>query len=134
MATSAETVMRTIVEIFSTGDLDAVSSVVAPGYVDHQGLGDGEITGPDGFKRVVEAARNDLADLRAIVQDFFVEAHGVAARLRWQGVGPSGDTITRETIDVLRVEAGRAVEHWGAQLCASVEPAGERAGKGGRCR
>jgi hypothetical protein len=34
-----------------------------------------------------------------------------------------GEAITRETIDILRVEQGRAFEHWGAQLWVSVGPA-----------
>jgi predicted ester cyclase len=111
-----EIAIRTIVEIFTTGDLDNVNSVVADNYVDHQGLQDIEIRGQDGFRQVVEAARGSLRDLNVAINDLLIDREKVAARLRWQGTSGAGHEITRETIDILRIEKGRMVEHWGAEL------------------
>jgi hypothetical protein len=44
--TDSEAGTRAILNFFATGDLD-VSSAVADEYVDHQGLGDIEIRGPN---------------------------------------------------------------------------------------
>jgi hypothetical protein len=57
--TEAEALTRTIVEIFDTGAFALIPSAIAHGYVDHQGLGEQEIRGPDGFREVVEEARRD---------------------------------------------------------------------------
>jgi predicted ester cyclase len=113
--TDAEAATRTIVDNFARGDLDAISSAVAEEYVDHQGLGDIETRGPSGFRQVVEAVRRD-ADVRVTIQDIVAAKDKAAVRLRWRGVNPSGRTVTRETLDLLRFVEGRLVEHWGAQL------------------
>ena len=55
---SARAVMRSMVAMFDTGDVGAAASIVSPDYVDHQGLGTGEIVGVDGFCRVVSVARS----------------------------------------------------------------------------
>lgn len=39
----------------------------------------------------------------------------VAVRLRWVGTKPSGEVDERETIDIVRVVDGQAVEHWGGR-------------------
>ena len=52
---SPSVVLRSMVEMFDTGDVTAAASVVSPDYVDHQGLGAGEIYGVDGFCRVVRS-------------------------------------------------------------------------------
>jgi ketosteroid isomerase-like protein len=106
---------RAIVAIFATGDLDAVSSAVAEDYVDHQGLGEIEIRGQDGFRQVVGAVQK-YADVRVTIEDLVASGDKAAVRLRWHGVNESGRTVTRETLDLLRFADGRLVEHWGAQI------------------
>jgi predicted ester cyclase len=112
---AAEAVMRAMLAMFATGDVAAVADVVADEYHDHQGLNGVEIHGTDGFCRVVEVARASMLDLTITVEDLVADDERVAARIRWQGRSPSGDAVDRETIDLLRVSAGRAVEHWGAR-------------------
>lgn len=41
--TEAEALTRKIVEIFDIGAVDLILSVIAPEYVDHQGLGGGMV-------------------------------------------------------------------------------------------
>jgi hypothetical protein len=43
--------MHAIVEVFNTGNVDAVPSLFADDYVDHQGLEGIEIRGPKAFAR-----------------------------------------------------------------------------------
>lgn len=99
--------------MFSTADLSGVDSIIAVGYIDHQGLEGIEIRGPEGFSRVVRAARSALPDLQVDIEDLIAEGDRVVARLRWRGTQSTGERIERETIDIVRVANGQAVEHWG---------------------
>jgi SnoaL-like polyketide cyclase len=111
----AEALTRKIVEIFDTGAFDLIPSLIAPEYVDHQGLGEKEIRGPDGFRQVVEAVRRDEG-VHVTVEDLVADEERAAVRLRWYGVNQAGVVVTRETLDMLRFANGRLVEHWGSQL------------------
>lgn len=102
--------------MFAAGDLSGVHAVIAAGYVDHQGLPGIEIRGQEGFCRVVRAARSGFADLRVEIEDLVAEGDRVVARLRWRGTQSNGDKMDRETIDIVRVVNGQAVEHWGMRL------------------
>ncbi|HEX7133003.1 MAG TPA: ester cyclase [Iamia sp.] len=106
-------VMRAMVAAFATG---VVADVVHPDYLDHQGL-DGErpLRGPEGFARVVEVARRAYAELDVTIVDLVEGPDRAAARIAWRGVRATGEITERETIDIVRVEDGRAVEHWGGR-------------------
>jgi predicted ester cyclase len=111
---AATDVMRAMVAAFDTGDVTQIEEVVHPEYLDHQGLpGERPITGVDGFIHVVGVARKGYTELSVTVEDLIDGADRVAARLAWNGVRLSGETTRRETIEIVRVESGRAVEHWG---------------------
>ncbi len=66
-----------IVEMFATGDLVQLNEVIAPGYLDHQGLGGVEIRGQHGFRQVVTAARTGLPNLRVVIDDLIAEGDKV---------------------------------------------------------
>jgi predicted SnoaL-like aldol condensation-catalyzing enzyme len=118
--TEAEALTRKIVEIFDVGAVDLIPSLIAPEYVDHQGLGEQEIRGPDGFREVVEAARRHER-VHVTVVDLVADEERAAVRLRWYGVNQAGVVVTRETLDMLRFANGRLVEHWGSQLFRQEE-------------
>jgi ketosteroid isomerase-like protein len=111
---TAEAVMRKMIEMFATGDVSAVGAVISDEYHDHQGLQGEAVWGPDGFRRVVDTARSGTVGLRVTIADLIADAESAAARLRWRGVSPTGKPVDRETIDIVRVRDGKAVEHWGA--------------------
>ncbi len=111
----AAAVLKAMVAMLSTGDLSDLEATVHHGYLDHQGLGGMPVYGPSGFAAVVAAARRGYERLEVVVEDLFEEPDRVAARLRWQGVRPSGETVERETVEIVRIEDGRAFEHWGGR-------------------
>jgi ketosteroid isomerase-like protein len=111
----AEAAARAVIDILATGDLDAVSSLVAEDYIDHQGLGDAEIRGLRGFRRVV-AAVQESSDVRVTIEDIVAAEDKAALRLGWHGINRAGRTVTLETLDLLRFADGRLIEHWGAEL------------------
>ena len=104
--------------MFATGDTSAARTVLSAKYLDHQGLGEGDLSGPGGFQRVVMVARSGYDELDVRIEDLLIDGDRVAARLRWTGTR-SGRNVARETIDILRVQDGKAVEHWGARLWVS---------------
>ena len=113
--------MQSMVRAFATGDVSNVDALVAETYLDHQGLGEGAMRGPAGFRQVVAAARSALTNLEVTIEDLIAEGDRVAARLRWHGTQASdGATVDRETIDIVRFAHGQAVEHWGIQLWSAM--------------
>jgi predicted ester cyclase len=113
---SAKFVMRAMVEMFDTGDDGRAEAIVSAHYVDHQGLGTGEILGVDGFRHVVRVARSGYTELDVVIEDLIADGDRVVARLTWRGTRPDGELVHRETIDIVRVESGLAIEHWGSRI------------------
>ena len=111
---NAEHVMRRMIEMFATGDVSALAAVVSDEYYDHQGLDGVAVRGTEGFRTVVEAARAGTLGLNVTIADLIADGDRAVARLQWRGVSPTGETVDRETIDIVRTRDGRAVEHWGA--------------------
>ncbi len=107
--------MEAMVAMFNTGDLSDVEAAVHTDYVDHQGLDGEPVQGVAGFARVVFAARGRYQSLRVTIEALIEESERVAARLRWQGVRISGEVVDRETLEIVRIEGGKAVEHWGGR-------------------
>ena len=110
-----------ITKMFSTGDTSTAAAVFAPNYLDHQGLGE-PVKGPGAFEDVVAAARRSYDELAVRIVDAVAEGDKIAVRLRWNG-RRGGKEVVRETIDLLRLENGKVVEHWGSRLWTSEESA-----------
>lgn len=109
-------VLLRMLEMFATGDLEAAPATVAEDYRDHQGPTQAPVRGVNGFCEVVRAARSSFVELDVWPEALMTEGDQVTARLHWQGVLPTGVTIDRETMEVIRVAEGLAVEHWGEQV------------------
>lgn len=104
-------VMRAMVAAFATGEIDGLEAFVDVSYLDHQGLPHiRPIEGVDGFRHV---ARSGYVELSVEIADLIERTDRCAARLIWRGVRPSGENVERQTLEFIRVESGRAVEHWG---------------------
>ena len=112
----ATAVMEAMVAMFASGDPSEASASVDEAYLDHQGLGAGPLHGVDGFAFVVRANFASYRHLEVRIEDLFASGDRVAARITWVGRRSNGEHTTRETIDILRVSGGRAIEHWGAAV------------------
>ncbi|MYD28365.1 MAG: ester cyclase [Dehalococcoidia bacterium] len=110
--------MHLMVQFFNTGDLSALPSVVATDYVDHQGVGQGPLLGPDGFAGVVRLSRDRHPELSVDIDELHVAGDVVVAKLNWSEPKPRGTEqhTYRRTIEVVRFAEGLAVEHWGERL------------------
>lgn len=112
---AATEVLEAMVAMFASGDPSAAATVVAEDYLDHQGLGAGLIRGADGFAHVVRTNHAAYEHQQVSIEDLFGVRHRAVARIRWRGRRRDGEDVDRETIDIVRVVEGRAVEHWGAR-------------------
>jgi hypothetical protein len=111
-----------MVTAFATGDILDCHEYVSASYVDHQGRGGLPLHGLEGFRQVVGAAhRTTKPELS--VEDLVTSETRAVARLRWRFI-PSGEgsVVERETIEIVRVEKGQAVEHWGAESWSRTLP------------
>jgi len=65
MPNSHRTLVESIVHMFATGDTSAAGAVLSATYLDHQGLGEGDVAGPDEFRRVArEMCREGVDTLK----------------------------------------------------------------------
>lgn len=114
-ATAPTGVLKAMVAMFASGDPSDAAAIVAEDYVDHQGLGEGQLKGVEGFALVVRTNHAAYKDQEISIADVFGVEDRVVARIRWRGHQLNGEHVDRETIDIIRVVDGRAVEHWGAR-------------------
>ncbi len=111
-----------MVAAFATGDTHDCHEYVSASYLDHQGRGGEPLHGPDGFQEVVRAARRSTTP-QLKIEDVIADETRAVARIRWRFTPPGqGDPVERETIEIIRVESGEAVEHWGAEAWSRTLP------------
>lgn len=111
---------RLIEECFAGGNLDIADEIIAPGAVDHQAP-PGVAQGAEGFKQVISMFRSGFPDLQVTVDQMIAEGDTVAARFtmsgthqgEFMGIPPTGKRMEITGIDVVRIENGKMVEHWG---------------------
>ncbi len=116
---SIKAATKKIIEMLNTGDLTEVEALFSAEYVDHQRPAWLDAAGIEEFKQVVLGARASLPNLHVTIEALIAEGDTAVARLHWQSAHPAGKIIDRETIDMLRFEDGKAVEHWGAEAWAT---------------
>jgi len=133
-------VRRLIDEGFSQGNLDVCDELIADEIVEHQDYGPGHAPGAAGVKAVVTSLRRAFSDFTLEIEDVVVAGDTVWTRNvatgtndgPYMGYPPTGRSFRIHVFDVMRVFAGRVVEHWGVpdrlgvlrQLGAIAPPVG----------
>jgi predicted ester cyclase len=122
IASTPERVVRQLIdEGFSEGRLAVVDALVAPTMKERQARGPGHPDGPAGVKAVIASLRGAFGDFRLAIQDIAVAGSTVWTRNLatgihrgpFRGIAPTGRPISILVFDVMRVENGQVVEHWG---------------------
>jgi steroid delta-isomerase-like uncharacterized protein len=121
MSEQNKAVARQALEVFGSGDLDALDELIAADAVDHDSQNpNAHIHGPEGSKRTISMYRTAFPDLRMKVEDQIAEGDKVVTR--WTAIGTHGgdlpglpasgnkSTVTGIAID--RFEDGKIVEAW----------------------
>jgi predicted ester cyclase len=119
MKVSNEAIYRRLIEEgFNQGNLAVVDELMAPGAREHQrGAGDGI----EGAKKTIMYLRSAFPDFKITIDEVVVSGDKVWARQRGGGTNlgsfaghpPSGRKAFTDVIDVVRIEDGKIVEHWG---------------------
>jgi predicted ester cyclase len=122
MTDSTEAVVRRLIEEgFNAGDLDVADELTSPDLVEHQEFGPGHAPGAEGVRAIIVSLKRAFSDFHLAIGDLVVE--GDTAWLRMSATGtndgsfmghpPTGRAMRADVFDVIRVEDGRMVEHWG---------------------
>jgi predicted ester cyclase len=111
--------VRRLIEVgFGEGDVDVLDELMATDVVEHQR---GNRSGIEGAREVVRTLHRWMADFSLTVEDAAVSGDVVWTRNRGRGVNtgsvmgnaPTGKAVEIDVIDIVRLEGGRVVEHWG---------------------
>jgi predicted ester cyclase len=117
-AENRELLARYVAEVWDAADPDAVRRFAGPGYRRHTSAGPLDI---DAQVQRLVALRAAFPDMTLTIDDVVVEGDRVAFRgtLRgthrgeFLGVPATGRTVAVAIMDIIRVEGGLIVEHWG---------------------
>lgn len=117
---SRELATRFTEESWDRSDVRVLDELLAEDFVDHDPA-PGQGPGREGYKQAAAVYFNAFSDFRVRNEDVIAEDD--KAVLRWtargrhtgplMGIPPTGREVTLRGIDVIRVEGGRIVEHWG---------------------
>jgi predicted ester cyclase len=117
MLSNQDVLRRVIEEGFNNGHYDALDSLFAPDYQEHQfGLS----TSLDGFKRDIAYLRAAFPDFHLTIEDMVEDGDQVWIRMTARGTNhgplmgpPTHKSMEITVFDTCRFENGRIVEHWG---------------------
>jgi predicted ester cyclase len=118
----AERVFRRLIdEGFNAGDLDVADVVTSPDVAEHQDFGPNHPPGAEGVRAVIASLKRAFPDFHLEIQDIAVAGDTVWARLvatgthdgPFMGHAPTGRRIRADVFDVVHVQDGRIVAHWG---------------------
>ena len=107
-------------EVFSAGKIDVVDELVAEDVVEHEEF-PGIPPGREGMKQFVRMIKDGFPDLSFTPQDVIAAGDRVVARVRitgthrgeFIGIAATNKNVDVQAIDILRLENGKVVEHWG---------------------
>jgi steroid delta-isomerase-like uncharacterized protein len=122
MAKGSGLIERFYNEVIGDGNTDLIDEIAAEDIVDHEEGFPGQPDGREGVHFFVNAIRTAFPDIRPkstepVLVDGDLEAgrtvvtgthHG-----ELMGVPATGKTVEFEGIDIIRVQDGKVVEHWG---------------------
>jgi steroid delta-isomerase-like uncharacterized protein len=112
-------VRRLVEEAQARGNLHVIDELISSDFVDHSAW-PGIPVNREGVKQIFGMFQAALADLQVIIHDQIAEDDRVATRKTLRGthqgnllgVPPSGNVITIEVIDILRLKDGQITDHW----------------------
>jgi predicted ester cyclase len=111
-------VRRLIARGFSEGAADVVDEVMVPGCIEHQR---GNKPGAEGAKQVISTLHTWFSEFELTIEDITARDDMVWSRNVARGVNtgsimgfpPTGKSVQVDVFDVVRLENGKVVEHWG---------------------
>ena len=119
---------RLVEEVFNQGNVGLADEIMAADFVEHEEMPPGTPPGREGNKAATTMLRSAFPDFKATIDDMVAEGDKVALRLTWSGtqegefmgLPPSGNRFSIAVFDILRLEDGKIVEHWGSMDVAGM--------------
>ena len=143
MSDHNKAIVRRFIERYQTAADDrAFADIMHPDVLDHS-RPDGIAPGAEGVRQQFDGFRRAFPDFRATILDMVAEGDMVVTRKAFHGthrgelmgIPPTGREVEFNVIDIVRVEDGRIVEHWGVVdrlgLMQQLGVLGEPAAAGG---
>ena len=108
-------------ELFRTGDVDLMDSVLAENVVQHISGQPPEAQSLEGFKQLLPTLPQAFPDVLFEVENLMAEGDMVAFRLIWTathqgeffGIPPTGTRATVTEMHMFRIADGKVVDRWG---------------------
>jgi predicted ester cyclase len=112
---------RSFMAGMARGDTTVVDSFVAENFVEHQQM-PGMQPGPAGLKAMIVGWHAAFPDMQMTITDMAADSDKVwvhstmsgTMKGPMMGMKPTGKTFQAEAFDLVRIENGKAVEHWGS--------------------
>jgi len=117
-----ERTAQRFLDLWFTGNTEGIEEIVAENFVSHMSMPGVSSTGIQQLKDLVAKASTAFTENRTEDMHLIAEGDRVVMHYRWKGVnsGAMGEgmpatnkPIDVHTVDVLRFEKGKVVEHWG---------------------
>lgn len=113
--------VRQFYDRLNQGDVAAIDQYVSADFIEHEESLPGIPPGREGVKAFFSVMRGAFPDMQVTIEDMVAEGDRVAVRGTWRGtheaefldVPATGRQVVFSGIDIIRFEAGLAVEHWG---------------------
>ena len=114
-------ISRFVEELFNQGNMSLANELLAPDFVEREQLPPGVPDGREGVKALTSMLRSAFPDFKATIEDMVAEGDKVVVRMTWSGthkgefmgIPASGKSVSIGVIDIIRVNKGKLVEHWG---------------------
>jgi steroid delta-isomerase-like uncharacterized protein len=108
-------------EVINNRNLAVMDELAAPDLIDHEELPPGVPPGREGAKQFFAMLHQAFPDLRVEADEPLAEGDRVVIHATWRGthqgtflgIPPTGKAITFTGIDIVRIQDGKMVEHWG---------------------
>ncbi|MFT4468388.1 ester cyclase [Arthrobacter sulfonylureivorans] len=122
MAGGSGLIERFYREVMEEGNLDLIDELGSENYTDHEEPMPGQPSGLDGIKFYVKTFRSAFPDIKAkAIEPTMVDGDLEAARVvltgthegELMGRAATGNTVEFSGIDIIRIQDGKVVEHWG---------------------
>ena len=112
-------VVRRVIDLLNTGDLDAAEKLIAPDAINHAAPPGGG-AGPAAFRPAWEAVRAAFPDWLFMIDQSVTDGDLVCCRYtntgtqqgEFGGYPATGKSFSALGLDMVRVRDGRVVEHW----------------------
>lgn len=111
---------RYVEQVLNAGKLEVLDEILAPNYKRYLSATAAPLT-PDQQKQRLAGLRAVFPDLNVTIEDLIAAGDRIVLRMTvrgtqkgaFQGIPPTGKSVTVSAVEVVRIENGKYVEHWG---------------------